>query len=168
LKARRILLLALGVACGLPIVPFLRPVKERVYTSVEAAAPDGAVYAEVDGAWYPMPVRFWFDGEQTDAPYRLRIFYRPDVAGVHQFVVTRVSIDGRDIPTRTRNASWYPESNGRSVAIVGFLDVPISAHESTARVELEVDGRRATLNLRLIRHTRYKIVHSIVEALMGV
>jgi hypothetical protein len=158
----------LGVAFAALIVLPLRAIKERTYRCQELSALDGALHAEVDGQYYSMPVRCWFDGLQTAAPFRLRIFYRPNDAREHRITFSRVSLGSHDLEIPRSGGSWYRNRDRNPIAIVGFLEAPLTTDESVLRVEFSIDDRHTFSELRLVPESRVKIVHSGVEALMGI
>ncbi len=172
MRARNILFLALGIGFSAVVVLPLRAIKERGYSSKEAILPSGRISASVDGAYHPMVVPFWYDGLQTDAPYRLRFFFSPSSSASRQVAVTRATITvggvSHQLPVRADGGSWFRDRSGSPVFIVGFLDVPLTSPEAVAEVELSLDGTPVSARLSLVKSTSTKIVHSGIEAIMGI
>lgn len=172
MKLRNLVFLALGIGFAALVALPLRAIKERTYVSDEISLRGGTVKAEIDGTYYPMKFPFWYDGLQTDAPYRLRIFYRPHDSGSHQVALIRVTITGggvsHPLPVRANLGTWERDPSGNSMYIVGFLDVPVTAPDAVAEVELSLDGTSASAKLSLSRSTTTKVVHSGLEAIMGI
>lgn len=172
MRARNLTILALGVGFVALLVLPLRAIKERGYSSKEVILPRGSITASVDGAYHPMAVPFWHDGLQTDAPYRLRFFFSPSSSAPHQVVVTRATITAggisRQLDVRAGAGSWQQDEAGRHIFIVGFLDVPLTSPEAVAEVEFSLDGTQTSARLSLAQSTSTKIVHSGIEAIMGI
>ena len=172
MRERNLAFLALGVGLVVIGVMPLRAIKERVYSSKEVILPSGSISASVDGAYHPMVVPFWYDGLQTAAPYRLRFFFSPSNSALHQVVVTRATITAggvsHQLDVRAGGGSWHQDRSGRPIFIVGFLDVPLTSTEAVADVEFSLDGTQTAARLSLAQSTSTKIVHSGIEAIMGI
>lgn len=164
---QRIALLVLICIFSLVIILPLRPIWERTYGSTEVRILGGTIYAEADGRYRSMPVRFWFDGLQTDAPFRLRIIFRPIDSQRRQLTFTQVSIDSHGLAILETGPTWAGDREGNSTFVVGFLNLPLDADEAVLRIEFLEDGRQAASVLRLFREHRLKIVHAWIEAIMG-
>lgn len=172
MRARNIVFAVVGIGFAALVVLPLRTIKERAYASEEIRLRSGTIKAAVDGTYYPMSVPFWHDGLQTDAPYRLRISYRPTDSGSHQVALTHATItaDGvsRQLAVRAYGGSWHREGDGSAIYIVGFLDVPLTTPDAIAELELSLDGATTSAKLSLVYSTTTKIVHSGLEAIMGI
>lgn len=147
-------------------------IKERVYTSKAIVLPGGSISASVDGDYHSLAVPFWFDGLQTEAPYRLRFFFSPVSSTPHNVVVTSATITAggvlHPLAVRADGGSWFNDPSGTQVFIVGFLDVPLTTSEAVAEVELSLDGTPVSAQFRLEQSTSMKIVHSGIEAILGI
>jgi hypothetical protein len=172
MRKRNLAFLAVGLGFAAVVVLPLRAIKERGYSSKEVTLPVGSFSASVDGAYHSLAVPFWFDGLQTDAPYRLRFFFHPKTSVTPQLVVTRVTITGAGVShplaVRAEGGGWDRDRSGQPVFIAAFLDVPLTSPEAVAEVELSLDGRPVSARLSLVQSTSTKIVHSGVEAIMGI
>jgi len=172
MRKRNLAFLALGIGFAAVVVLPLRAIKERGYSSKEVTLPSGSISASVDGDYHPLAVPLWFDGLQTDAPYRLRFFFHPKGSVTPQLVVTRATITSAGVShplaVRAGGGSWERDSAGRPVFIAGFLDVPLTSSDAVAEVELSLDGSPVSARLSLVQSISTKVVHSGVEAIMGI
>ena len=165
---KRIALAFLGLLLALAIVLPLRVLRERSYESQQHSALLGEMTATVDGQYYPMPCGFWFDGSQMDAPYRLRLFYKPSDQREHVFSITRLSIDSLEVPVAPGVVSPQRGSDQALVYIAGYMNVPLHSSESNVRVEYTLDGQVGNLDLRLVIQCKTRIVHAWLESIMGI
>ena len=172
MKLRNLVFLAVGFGFTALVALPLRAIKERTYASDEISLHSGTVKAEIDGTYYPMKVSFWYDGLQTDAPYRLRIFYRPTDSSSHKVALIRITITSggvsHPLPVRANLGTWERDPSGNPMYMVGFLDVPVTTPDVVAEVELLLDGTIASAKLSLSRSTTTKVVHSGFESVMGI
>ena len=172
MRKRNLVFLILGIGILAVFVLPLRAIRERGYSWKEVTLPSGSISASIDGAYHPMAVPFWYDGLQTDAPYRLRFFFSPSSSASRQVVVTRAAITAggvsHPLALRADGGSWFRDRSGRPVFIVGFLDVPLSSAEAVAEIEFSLDGVPSSARLSLVQSTSTKIVHSGMEAIMGI
>lgn len=172
MRKRSLAFLALGIGFVALVVLPLRAIKVRGYSSKDVVLSSGSISASVDGDYHSLAVPLWFDGLQTDAPYRLRIFFHPKGSVTPQLVVTRATITSAGVlhplAVRAGGGSWERDRSGQPVFIAGFVDVPLTSPEAIAEVELSLDGSPVSAQLRLVQSTSTKIVHTGIEAIMGI
>jgi len=169
MRPRIIVSLITGIGFTAFLLLPLRVIKQRTFVSDEIRLRSGIITACVDGTYYPMPVKFWYTGWQTGAPFRLRVFYRASDLAEHQVALARATITDSGVaqPLAVGVGRWERDRDGKSIYIAGFLNVPLTASHAVAEMELSLDGAHTSAKLHLARSCNTEIVHSWWEAMMG-